>query len=289
MYRIHQDISMLRFGTCSWNYDSWVDIVYDHKAPTAAQYLEQYSKMFTTVEIDSWFYRTPSRKDVLDYKKYVPETFKFTCKVPQNITLTHFRQKSKSDPLVPNPDFLSVELFKHFLDVIEPLADKLAVIMFEFEYLNKEKMASPEMFIQRVGEFITAVPRGFTYGLEPRNANYLKQNYFDFVNNSSLVHVFSEKLYLPHIYDLYNQCKGAIKSPVVIRLLGGDRTEIEHKTNEQWNTLADEKNDLDKVVSMLRVLEQTDAEVYINVNNHYEGSAPLTIQKMKRILDIKNV
>jgi uncharacterized protein YecE (DUF72 family) len=278
---------MIHFGTCSWNYDSWADIVYDHKAQTAAQYLEQYSKMFTTVEIDSWFYRTPSRNDVLEYKKHIPGTFIFTCKVPQNITLTHFRQKSKSDPLVSNPDFLSVELFKHFLDVIEPLADQIAVIMFEFEYLNKEKMASPEMFIERVGEFITNIPKGFTIGLEPRNANYMKQNYFDFVKDNKIVHVFSEKLYMPHIYDLYNQFKSAITSPVVIRLLGGDRAEIEHKTNEQWNALVDEKNDLGKVVTMLNVLQQTDAEVYINVNNHYEGSAPLTIKKMEAMLTLK--
>jgi uncharacterized protein YecE (DUF72 family) len=280
---------MIHFGTCSWNYDSWVDIVYNHKVQTAALYLEQYSKVFGTVEIDSWFYRAPSRKDVLEYKKHVPETFTFTCKVPQNITLTHFRQKSKSDPLVPNPDFFSVEQFKHFLDVIEPLADQIAVIMFEFEYLNKEKMASLEIFIERVGEFVTKIPKGIPFGLEPRNANYMKQKYFDFVKDNSIVHVFSEKLYMPHIYELYNQFKSAITSPVVIRLLGGDRAEIEHKTNEQWNKLVDEKKDIDNVVSMLKVLQQTDTEVYMNVNNHYEGSAPLTIRKMKSMLGGANV
>jgi uncharacterized protein YecE (DUF72 family) len=278
---------MIHFGTCSWNYESWVDIVYDHKVPTAALYLEQYSKIFTTVEIDSWFYRAPSRKDVLDYKKNVPGTFTFTCKAPQNITLTHYRQKSKSDPLVPNPDFLSVERCKQFLDVIEPLADQIAVIMFEFEYLNKEKMESVSTFIDRVGEFINGLPEGFTYGLEPRNSNYMKQTYFDFVKNRGIVHVFSEKMYMPHIYDLYNQYKNAITSPVVIRLLGGDRAEIEHKTGEQWNTLIDEKNDIGNVVTMLEVLRQTDTEVYINVNNHYEGSAPLTINKIKMMLDSK--
>lgn len=275
---------MLNFGTCSWNYDAWTGIVYDHKSSSAAGYLEQYSKMFTTVEIDSWFYRVPSRKDVLEYKGHVPDSFKFTCKVPQEITLTHFRQKSKSDPLVPNPFFLSVDRFKHFLDVIEPLANQIAVIMFEFEYLNKEKMASLATFISRVGEFVTKIPKEFTYGLEPRNANYLKQQYFDFINNNRMVHVFSEKLYLPHIYDVYAEFKNATASPVVIRLLGGDRAEIERKTNEQWNVLVDEKNDIDKVATMLKTLRQTDAEVYINVNNHYEGSAPLTINKLKALL-----
>lgn len=44
----------LRFGTCSWKYDSWKGIVYPEFGDF--NYLEEYSKMFNTVEIDQWFW-----------------------------------------------------------------------------------------------------------------------------------------------------------------------------------------------------------------------------------------
>jgi hypothetical protein len=41
------------------------------------------------------------------------------------------------------------------------------------------------------------------------------------------IHVFSEKLYMPHIYHVYNDCKDYIGGVSVIRLLGGNRKQIE--------------------------------------------------------------
>ncbi|MBI5661997.1 MAG: DUF72 domain-containing protein [Ignavibacterium album] len=35
---------------------------------------------------------------------------------------------------------------------------------------------------------------------------------------------------------------------------------------------------------MIRYLSEKRIDVYVNVNNHYEGSAPLTIRKLKELL-----
>ena len=60
--------------------------------------------------------------------------------MPNAITLTHFRPKSKTDPLVPNPHFLSMDLLHTFLDQLAPLKPHLGPMMFQFEYLNREKI-----------------------------------------------------------------------------------------------------------------------------------------------------
>lgn len=255
---------MIRFGTCSWNYDCWCGLIYDHRCITAAEYLNQYSKLYTTAEIDSWFYRFPSRKDVLAYKDNVPSEFKFTCKVPQEITLTHFRQKSKTDPLIANPNFLSVEKFNYFLDTIEPLSNQIAVMMFEFEYLNKFKMSSGNEFIDRFGIFLNGIPKEFNYGIEPRNSNYLNKSYFDFITTEGLVHVLSEKQFLPHVYEVYSQFKECFSTPIVIRLLGGDRKAIEKKTNEQWNSIVEEKEDIEMISKMILLTSLLNDQVYCN-------------------------
>jgi uncharacterized protein YecE (DUF72 family) len=107
--------------------------VYTHACKKSADYLAEYSKHYRTAEIDSWFYRIPSKKDVADYQRAVDSDFRFTCKVPQEITLTHQRAKSEDGTLVPNKQFLSVDQFKVFLDTIEILLPQIDAIMFEFE------------------------------------------------------------------------------------------------------------------------------------------------------------
>ncbi|HTX71180.1 MAG TPA: DUF72 domain-containing protein, partial [Rectinemataceae bacterium] len=73
----------VRIGTCSWNYDSWIGLVYSGPSPTAAGYLTEYARSFRTVEIDSWFYKIPDRREVLDYLSMVDPGFRFTCKVSE--------------------------------------------------------------------------------------------------------------------------------------------------------------------------------------------------------------
>ncbi|PLX23103.1 MAG: DUF72 domain-containing protein, partial [Ignavibacteria bacterium] len=47
------DMARLRIGTCSWKYPSWKGIVYS--APKGINYLEEYARVYDTVEIDQWF------------------------------------------------------------------------------------------------------------------------------------------------------------------------------------------------------------------------------------------
>lgn len=224
--------SNLRIGTCSWNYDSWVGLVYSSPKRTAAEYLKEYSLKFNTVEIDSWFYRVPSMKEVIDYQSAVDKDFRFTCKVSQEITLTHLREKTPDGNYAVNPYFLSVEKLEHFLSVIEPLLPQIDAIMFEFEYLNKQKMKSLDEFIDRLGAFFGKAPGGLPYAIEPRNKNYLTEDYFKFLNDTRLLHVFVETIYMPHIYLVYQENKEYLIGASVVRLLGGDRTEMEERSGK---------------------------------------------------------
>jgi len=267
----------LRIGTCSWNYSSWVGLIYAKSQRAAAGYLPEYSRHFDTAEIDSWFYRAPTSASVLEYKNSVGPDFRFTCKVPQNISLTHLRGKELP---APNPDFLSAEAFKSFIAAIDPLLDRMDAIMLEFEYLNRMKMSSVEEFINKVGEFIHKIPQGLPVALEPRNGNYLGPSYFSFIKENGLIHVFSEKQYLPHIWEVHKRYKAYIGSKAVLRLLGGDRKEMEEKTHKKWDAIVEPKDDALKRIAQMVVEMLNGTYTVINVNNHFEGSAPLTIHRL---------
>jgi uncharacterized protein YecE (DUF72 family) len=274
--------SNIRIGTCSWNYDSWVGLVYRENQATALEYLREYSVHFNTAGIDSWFYRIPLKSEVKAYAEAVGSGFRFTCKVPQEVTLTPFRKKDSSGKPAVNPGFLSSERFGVFLGAIEPLLPRINSIMFEFEYLNREKMGSLDEFLDRLGTFFCSILAGLPYAIELRNKNYLVEKYFAFLSERRLEHVFSEKLYLPDIYDIYPLYQPHAGNHPVVRLLGGDRGEIEGKTEGNWDRIVDEK-DKSRIADMVLDISKR-SKITINVNNHYEGSAPLTTRALQRLL-----
>jgi len=70
----------------------------------------------------------------------------------------------------------------------------------------------------------------------------------------------------------------------MIRLHGPDRKNMETLTKKRWDKIVEAKdNELNAVVRIVRELQQGGVEVYINVNNHYEGSAPLTIDRLLQL------
>jgi uncharacterized protein YecE (DUF72 family) len=287
-------MSQLRIGTCSWKYDSWRGIVYSNLPKI--NYLKEYSKHFNTVEIDQWFWSlhginkvTLPKQDVVNsYSISVPKDFKFTIKIPNSISLTHLYKTEKSETLIPNPHFLSHDLLAEFINILKPMKDSLGPMMFQFEYLNKDKMKSQFEFQGLMREFIKQLPEGFEFSFEIRNPNYLNEDYFQFIREHKLGHVFLQGYYMPSIFDIYKRFKDYIKDFVIIRLHGSDRHGIENRSGGEWNKILDPKDEeLGKVVEMIAELLERNVDIYLNVNNHYEGSAPLTIRRITKLLSVK--
>ena len=106
----------LRIGTCSWKYPSWSGLVYSR--PTGIDYLAEYARRYSTVEVDQWFWslfaggkvRLPDARDVEAYRAAVDGRFRFTVKAPNSLTLTHTYSREKGRLGDPNPGFLSPDL-----------------------------------------------------------------------------------------------------------------------------------------------------------------------------------
>ncbi len=289
----------LRIGTCSWKYDDWTGLIYDpEKTYSPNDYLPDYAKHFSTVEIDQWFWslfpaeiKLPDPEIVQIYSDSVPNDFLFSVKVPNAITLTHHysRQpvKHKDYADKPNDHFLDVDLLKRFLEILQPLGKKLGPVMFQFEYLNKSKMPSLKAFLDRLSEFIDKAPQGFDYGIEIRNPNYLKEPYFTFLREKNLSIILVEGYFMPPIGEVAEQFDVSTGKSTVIRLMGPDRAEIEREAGKKWDRIVAPKDEsIEGVVGVVREQVDRGREVYVNVNNHYEGCAVMTIGRLVERLTI---
>jgi len=271
---------MLRIGTCSWKYPSWNGLVYSRS--TGIDYLGEYAARYNTVEVDQWFWALPEPTTAAQYASVTPSDFRFTVKLPNTLSLTHYYKKKGETSLRPNPDFLSVPLFLDVLSRLEPLHEKIGMLMLQFEYLNKEKMDSQASFLQHLAAFVSAVPRNLPLAIEPRNPYWINRRYFEFLAANGLTHVFLQGYYMPSIFEAWKRHGSLVRDSVVVRLHGPDRDGIEKETAERWDRIVAPKDDeLDRLVEMLQDMRNRSLTIYLNINNHYEGSAPRTIERLR--------
>lgn len=122
----------LYIGTSGWSYPkgagTWEGVFYPKSVPDKDK-LAFYARYFNTVEINSSFYRPPSKYAARAWADKVPPEFRFTVKLWQKFTHPKmFEQATGQTWRVQDEDFLT------YAEGIEPLAQagKLGVLLAQF-------------------------------------------------------------------------------------------------------------------------------------------------------------
>ena len=145
-------------------------------------------------------------------------------------------------------------------------------------------MPSQQEFLGKLEQFVRQIDRRkIALAIEIRNPNYLNDTYFKFLKILKLSHVFLQGYYMPAVSDIYSKVAEKLISPVIIRLHGPDRNSIEEKSSGNWNKIIEPRTkEISRITEIIADLNARKLDIYVNVNNHYEGSAPLTIEKLRK-------
>ncbi|MGI8591938.1 MAG: DUF72 domain-containing protein [Nakamurella sp.] len=87
-------------GTSGWSYDHWVGVLYPAGNPVHR--LDHYLREFSTVELNSSFYRWPRDAAFTRWRSKVPPGFAFSTKAPRG--LTHAKKLFDPDVWIPRLD-----------------------------------------------------------------------------------------------------------------------------------------------------------------------------------------
>lgn len=150
----------VRIGCSGWHYKHWLGNFYPAKMPGSKMLVHYYSH-FDTVEINNSFYMLPKPETLRTWRDATPENFLFACKGSRYIT----HNKKLKDPAATLPNLIPL---------LEILGEKLGPILFQLP-------PKWTVNLERLEEFLTALPRHHRYTFEFRETSWLKPELYDFL------------------------------------------------------------------------------------------------------------
>ncbi|MEN3038033.1 MAG: DUF72 domain-containing protein [Candidatus Kryptonium sp.] len=146
-------------GTSGYYYKHWVKKFYSEKL-IKDKWLEYYSKVFDTVELNTTFYHLPRAKTIEGWIKKTPLYFVFSVKVHQVITHIKKLRNVRSD-------------LYGFMKVIKPLRvyNRLGCLLHQFP-------PTLEYDTSLLNDYISLLPKGYKHVFEFRNVEYFNDTIF---------------------------------------------------------------------------------------------------------------
>lgn len=281
-------------GTSSWKYEGWLGSIYSpdryqtrgkfSKKKFDTECLAEYAETFPTVCGDFAFYQFPRADYWRELFEGTPPSLTFGLKVPETITVARWPSHARYGPKAgqDNPSFLDSALFRsQFTRLLEPYADRVAVLILEFGTFAKAIFADVNHFLYRLDDFLGALPHGFRYGVEIRNPEYLEPGYFACLSEHGAAHVLSAWTRMPALASQLDRPGVETADFFVVRaLLSKGRTyEKAVEAFEPFEKIREpDEPARDGLQRLAERAMETQKPAFVFVNNRLEGNAPSTIE-----------
>lgn len=227
-------------GTSGWSYKEWVGPFYTKEDKSL---LRAYTKVFKTVEIDSTFYRYPSKGMVMGWTKYSPEGFVFTAKLPQLIT--HEKKLDLSQGVE--------EDLQRFVEVMEPLwlSGKLGCMLVQLPPRLNYQLKEMEAFFK-------ILPTQVRFAVEFRDHSWMRQETWTLLEKYKVAYtVVDEPLLPPEVH---------VTSNIAYFRWHGRGT-------RPWYNYRYPAEELEPWIPKFKETTRKVDKVYGYFNNHYHGYA----------------
>ncbi|MCZ6699244.1 MAG: DUF72 domain-containing protein [Planctomycetota bacterium] len=286
-------------GTSSWKYPGWLGQIYNPVLYATRGKLSQkrfndsclaeYTRVFPTVCGDFAFYQFPTPAFWRRTFEQVPDGFRFSLKVPEDVTVEHFPdlprygRRAGSD----NRSFLDAALVAdRLLAPLEPYRDRLGVLIFQFGTFHEGPLTDADRFAERLGQFLDRLPTDrFEFAVEVRNRAFLDQpsKYLDALRAHRVAHCLNSWTRMPSIGEQLELPDIATADHVAARFLLRPGRSYKQAVSafspyeQVKDTYAEGR---DAMRRLLEIFLPQGQKVYVFVNNRLEGNAIETIESV---------
>jgi uncharacterized protein YecE (DUF72 family) len=261
----------IHIGSCAWAFDDWRGVFYPPDLPSN-RWLHWYARTFNAVEIDSTFYAVPAANSVARWLAAAAPHFRFCCKAPKAITHEN-RLRNCEKPMAD------------FLAAMQPLHGHIGAVLIQLP-----PGFSPARDGTALRDFVLGLPGGWRFAIEFRHPDWHQPRFVKLLEEHRICWAWSDMSplaeqqqspfgFLPETADF-----------LYLRLMGDPRTKFDgtgerrhHYVRRLWSREAA----IDSWAMRLRKQVEHIKTIYIFVNNHYEGFAPLTCRVIANRLGIE--
>jgi uncharacterized protein YecE (DUF72 family) len=251
--KLSQFIEKQYLGTMGWSYSFWP--IYIGKKQS--EYLEKYSKIFNSVEINSTFYRIPRKSSVKNWVSQTPEDFRFSVKVPKSI--------SHSSELKYDTQKLDA-----FIDHIKPFGKKLGILLIQLPpKLSPKHKEQLNQLLSQLQDYNVAV-------------EFRQKEWFDETTYKSLRDLNTALVYVDHPYRVTKKVETSDFNYI---RLEGDRKKVD---GEKGITEIDRTHDNLTWAENIREQVERNRATYLYISKYYSGYPPNDLKQItSNILKIK--
>jgi uncharacterized protein YecE (DUF72 family) len=284
----------VRFGTSSWSFPGWKGLVYSSgstETSLAREGLRQYAQhpLLRTVGIDRSYYAAISDEDLRRYASQLPAGFLACAKAPALVTSAELQGREGG----VNPEFMSAQ--RLIDDLLAPFERSFAAFtgpfILEFPPVRAAAGMDSRVFVRALDRLLGALPPRFRYAVELRNRQFLTPDYARVLATHGAGHVYNYWSAMPMPGD-----QTAIVQPeslpfAVVRLLLAPGTSYDDQRARfrPFNRIvAEDRAMRAQAVSIARRVAAVDRDAFLLVNNKAEGSSPLTVMGLARLLAEEN-
>ena len=254
-------------GCQGWNYNDWVTppaapapVFYPHGTRTADM-LALYARAFETVEVDSTFYAVPAASTVDLWAQRTPDDFTFSLKLPQAITHEAALHASGD------------EILNEFCTTARRLGAKLGAVLVQ---LPPQFEATTEN-VAALKRFLPRLPRDVRFAVEFRHGSWAQIEIADLLTKHEVAVALVEGQWIAR-RALWQMILEAAPQFAYVRFMGArdlTRFDVEQRARDENLALWRE------AITRLCARGST---VYVYFSNYYEGHAPASANKLKRLL-----
>lgn len=247
-------------GTQGWDYPAWVGPFYP-PGTRAEDRLRVYARAFSTVEVDATFYATPAEPIVAAWRERVPPTFRFSLRVPQDVT--HERRLRDAE-----------DALRHFLGRAVVLGDRLGVLLLQMPPDWAPTFATRE----DLERFLAGLPPEYRWAIEFRDARWLEPATLDLLRGHGVALACADGRWIRR--DRVLEAAAHPTAPFAyVRWMGADR-----RITDFSQVQVDRDGELEAWAEALRALSSRVTTLFGYVNNHFQGHGPASARSLQGLL-----
>jgi uncharacterized protein YecE (DUF72 family) len=233
----------LHVGTMGWSYVFWKGNFYPETL-ASKEFLAFYAKQFTTVEVDSTFYRIPRTQSVLEWKEQTPKGFLFSLKFPQVITHIKMLENCQEETGV-------------FLERAGLLKEKLGALLLQFPYTFSSE------HVQLLRDFLENLPKKHRYVVEVRNRRLLNDSLYSLLRDNNVVLAWVDSPFMPLMSE--------VTSDLLYVRWEGDRRRVKGTLGR---IEVDKPEKIKQWADRLKPFLEQQTEVFGYFSKYYSGHSP---------------